>query len=352
MLTKTTAVFMFPAVGWALLMALRRERRLAMRCAFAALGAFVLSYASWMATVARGGMMDDYRYLYTVNNYPKPKEFFWPLVSAMWSFHGGLWADRILIPLAGLLVLGALATWWRAGGRDLLLDPVFGASIWASAGYIFFMTIQNHPQPRYFTVVAFFCFILVARAAQAMVSLAAGEPFRSLPAAHVAGWVVIGLAALAAGINSAQTAYYAAHPEYTFVNAADQLAHYLDAHPNGNRLLLSISGDQLSLENHVAALCDDFVTGSNAIPDLPAKLAVYQPGWYAAWNDLDPGTLQDLHVHYSLEQVAGFNAFDDQERNRLVLFKLHPLPGGKARDPNAAGMLAQLPDDKFDVPVE
>ena len=80
-----------------------------------------------------------------------------------------------------------------------------------------------------------------------------------------------------------------------------------------------------------------------AIPDFPAKLAVYHPGWYAAWNDLDPGTLQDLHTHYSLEQVAKFGAFDDEERNTLVLFKLHPLQGGKVREPNAEGMQAALP---------
>ena len=67
------------------------------------------------------------------------------------------------------------------------------------------MTIQNHPQPRYFAVVAFFCFILVARGAEAMVSLAAAEPFRNLPEAHVAGWVVIGLAGVATVINCART---------------------------------------------------------------------------------------------------------------------------------------------------
>ena len=351
-LTKTTAVFLLPAVGWALLVELRHERKLALRCAVTALGTFLLGYGAWMAAVARAGMMDDYRYLFAANSFPKPKEIYWPLVSAMWSFHGGLWADHILIPLAGILVLAAVAMGWRTGGRDLLLDPVFGGSILAVAGFILFMTLQNHPQPRYFTVVAFFCFILLARGAEAMVSLAAAGPFRSLPAAHVAGWAAIGLAGLGAGFNCVQTAYYAAHPEYTFVNAADRLARYMDTHPNGKRLLVSGSGDELSLVNRVPALCDDFVTPTKSIPDLAAKVAAYEPGWYAAWNDLDPGTLQDLHVRYSLEQVASFRAFDDKERNRLVLFKLHPLPGGKVRDVNADGMQDALPDDKFDVPVE
>jgi hypothetical protein len=306
----------------------------------------------WLAVVAHAGLMGDYRYLYSVNAYPKPKEIYWPLVSAMWSFHGGLWADHILIPLAGLLVVGAVAAWWHAGGRALMLDPVFGASILAACGYIFFMTIQDHPQPRYFAVVAYFCFILVARGAEAMVSHAATEPFRNLPAAHVAGWTVIGLAAVATAMNCARTASYAAHPQYTFVNAAEQLTHYIDTHPNGKRLLVSISGDEISLVRPLQALCDDFVTPSAEIPDLPAKLGVYQPGWYAAWNDLDPGTLQDLHVYYSLEQVASYPAFDDEQRNVLVLFKLHPLPGGMVRDQGEAGMQDEMPGDQFDVPVE
>ncbi|MGC1461691.1 MAG: glycosyltransferase family 39 protein [Terracidiphilus sp.] len=352
MLTKTTAVFLLPAVGWALLLELRQRRRVAVRCALTALGTFVAGYGLWMAAVARAGMMGDYRYLYFINAYPKPKELFWPLVSAIWSLHGGLWADHILVPLAGLLVLGAVGTWWRAGGRALLMDPVFGASILAVFGYIFFMTIQNHPQPRYFAVVAFFSFILVARGAEAMVSLAAAEPFSNLPEAHVAGWAVIALAGLATVINCHRTLNDAAHPQYTFVNAAEQLTHYIDTHPNGKRLLVSISGDEISLVSHIPALCDDFATPSPGIPDLRAKLAVYQPGWYAAWNDLDPGTLQDLHTRYSLEQVGTYYAFDDVERNHLVLFKLHPLPGGLVRGLNDKGMQDALPGDSFDVPVE
>jgi hypothetical protein len=137
------------------------------------------------------------------------------------------------------------------------------------------------------------------------------------------------------------------HPQYTFVNAAEQLTQYIDAHPNGKRLLVSISGDELTLATHLPTLCDDFGT-----EQLPAKLAAYQPGWYASWNDLDPYTLDDLHVHYSLEQVANFNAFDDPDRNVLVLFKLHPLPRGEVRDAGEQDLKVALPDDAIDVPVE
>ena len=70
--------------------------------------------------------------------------------------------------LAGAVVLGAAIAWRTAWGRKLWQDPLFGASLWAVAGYLLFMTIQNHPQPRYFAVPAFFCFFLVALGAEAL----------------------------------------------------------------------------------------------------------------------------------------------------------------------------------------
>jgi hypothetical protein len=341
-LTKTTAVFLLPVLGWAILVPLRRNRKLALRCGLTAVGTCVAAYGLWMALVVHAGLLRDYNYLFFVNKYPKPPEFYWPLVSFWWALHGTLWVDSILIPLAGLVLLGALAsTLFRRSlwGRNLLLDPIFGASILAVAGSILFMTCQNHPQPRYYAVAAFFGFFATAKGAQALVAL--GGRIR------LVGGAVVVLAGLAAVLNGIQTVTYAAHPEYTFVNAARRLTQYVDAHPNGKRLLVSISGDQIALVTHLPSLCDDFGT-----QDLPAKLAAYQPGWYATWNDFDPGTLEDIHTHFSLEQAAVFRAFDDPQRNRLALFKLHPLPGGQTRDPGTQNLQMPLPDDKIEIPIQ
>jgi hypothetical protein len=352
MLTKTTALFLLPALGWAMLLPMWSERRRAIQCALIAAGTFAATFGLWMAIIASAGLMRDYNYLFFINKYIKPTEFYWPLLSLWWSFHGGLWIDRILIPLAGVIVLGAIAAWKlgdRQRGRDLLFDPVFGASLWAIAGYILFMTYQNHPQPRYFAVVAFFCFFIVARGANALMEAggssanagAYGSPARWM------GWAVIGIAAVAALSNAAATLNFAAHPEYTWVEAAQRLTQYIDAHPNGNRRLVSISGDEITLTTHLPSICDDFGT-----QDLVSKLGRYQPGWWATWNDIDPGTLEDLHNRYSLEQVASFHAFDDPERNVLVLFKLHPLPGGQIRNPSEMNLQVILPDDKVGIPIQ
>jgi hypothetical protein len=130
------------------------------------------------------------------------------------------------------------------------------------------------------------------------------------------------------------------------------MTRYIDEHPNGKRLLLSASGDEITLVSHLPTLNDQFVTRSPAIPDLAAKLGYYQPGWYATWNVLDPGMLEDIHSHYSVEQVASFPAFDDPTRNVLVLFKLHPWPGGQVYDPADQNLGIRFPEDKFDIPLE
>jgi hypothetical protein len=359
-LTKTTALFLLPALIWAMIVSLRHSIRLALRCLLTAAIAFVVAFGLWMALVIHSGFFADYTYFFASNQYIKPREFYWPFVSLWWSFHGGLWVDHILIPLAGLIVLGAALAWWNAGvpadrsssvrwnagARKLLLNPVFGASVLAVSGIIIFMACQNHPQPRYFAVAAFFCFFVVAKGAGALLDTPNDiRPPRSPQ--RILGWAVVALAILAAAFNGLQTLSYAAHPEYTFVDAARRLTQYIDAHPNDKRLLVSSSGDEITLLTRLPAMCDDFGT-----QDLPSKLARYQPGWFAAWNDLDPGTLEDIHTHYSLEQVASFRAFDDTDRNLLVLFKLHPLPGGQVRSPGRQNLQIPLPGDKIDINVE
>ncbi len=360
MLTKTTAVFVAPALGWIMIVPLWGDRKKIVRCTVAAAVTFALTFGGWMALVIAKGLLSDYEYLFFINKYPKPPEFYWPIISLWWSFHGGLWIDHILVPLAGVLILIAVSAaigWSSRWGRKVLLDPVFGASILASAGYIAFMTYQNHPQPRYFAFVAFFCFFLVAIGAEGLLSAdAQRDGDRALGRRFSLRWLggaalVIALAAAAAG-NAAWTLSYALHPEYTYVVAAERLTRYIDQHPNGNRLLVSISGDEITMMTHLPTLCDDFGTPTSDMPDLVTKLAHYKPGWWATWNDIDPGTLEDLHMRFSLEQVATFRALDNSDRNMLVLFKLHPLPGGEIRAYGEENLQVPLPGDKILIRIQ
>jgi hypothetical protein len=367
LLSKTTAVFLLPALGGAMLASLWPDRRQVLRCVVAAAGSFVITFGLWMALIAHFGLLGDYKYLFFVNKYIKPKEFYWPLLSLWWSFHGGLWVDRLLLPLAGLAGLTVVFAWRSDWSRQLRRDSAFGASVLSVAGYILFMTYQNHPQPRYFTVVAFFAIFVLGMACRALLTPepsngeaaveSEGGPvfqpaYSTVPSSKLnwrafSGSAIVGATVIAACFNGATTFTYASHPEYTFVPAAQHLTRYIDEHPNGRRLLVSISGDEITLITHLPTLCDDFGT-----QDLVSKLAAYQPGWWATWNDIDPGTLEDLHNHYSLEQVASFPAFDDPDRNVLVLFKLHPLADGEQRDASRQNLQVALPGDKIDIPIE
>jgi hypothetical protein len=353
LLTKTTTIFILPAVAWVVVQPLWPEWKLAVRYLMVAAATMAASFGLWMGFIVSRNLLADYRHFFFINNYVKPPEFYWPILSFWWSFHGGLWMDVILVPLAGVLLLIAAffmrakklehvsAADWAGENwaRKWIANPMTGVSVLVAAGYVAFMTIQNHPQPRYFALVAYFCFFLVAEGLAVM--LEAGGKVRAW------GWLGMGVAVAAIAMNGAETLRFARHPEYTYVNAAQALTQYIDAHPNGNRILVSISGDEISMMTHIPSLCDDFGT-----QDLAGKLARYQPGWYAAWNDLDPGTLEDIHTHFSLEQVATFPALDDDERNLLVLFKLHPLPGGRTREPNGLDLQQPLDEDKILVPVE
>jgi len=341
MLTKTTAIFLLPALGWMLFATLWSQRKLAVKCALAAGCTFAVSFGAYMATIIHAGLLDDYRYFFFINDYVKPEAWNWPLWAFWWTFHGTLWVDLVLLPLAGVVILLAFVAFKQPWARAMWRNPLFGASILAIAGYIFFMTYQNHPQPRYYAVVAFFAFFLAVLGIESL--LGSGKGTRSLQL----GQLGLAVAIAAALGNGAQTLNFALHPEFTWINAARQLTNYIDQHPNGNRLLVSISGDEITMMTHLPSLCDDFGT-----QDLATKLADYQPGWYAAWNDLDPGTLEDIHTHFWLEQVASFHALDDPERNVLVLFKLHPLRHGVVREPSEQNLQVELPDDKFEVDIE
>jgi hypothetical protein len=345
-LTKTTAVFLLPALAVAMAVPLWPRRRQLLACLASAGTAFAAGYGLWLALVWRMHLIRDYKYYFSLNHYPRPHAWYWPAVSLWWSLHGTLWVDKILAPLAALLVAGAAVGWRWGWGRRLLLDPVFGASVLGMGGMVLFMALQNHPQPRYFAPVAFFAFFIVAMGLESLLK----QTPTSGPALRACAWAALAAAALAAGLNGARTIRYAMHPQYTFQNAAANLAHFIDTHPNGNRLLVSVSGDEIMLLTHVPALCDDFGTEA-----LPAKLGMYRPGWFAAWNDFDPLTLEGLHTRYSVEQVAEFPAFDHPERNLLVLYKLHPLPGGQVRDPHDPGepdLTQPLPEDKIDVDMQ
>ena len=304
-LTKTTALFLLPAILYSLWYPQRKNIAGFLRTA-AVMGATAgLLFGAYFLLLVRPNYVKDYRYFFLVNVYTKPTTIAGWIATYYYSIHGALWVDRTLVMLALVMVGASLFV-----ARSLWRNPLFVSSLLAVAGYFFFVGYHNNMQPRYYAVVAVFVFLVVALSAAALL-----RGNRPMGIASIAFIIVCIL------MNARETLRFVRQPEFSFVNAAQNLTSYMDSHPNGNRLLMSISGNDITLITGMPSICDDFGT-----LDLPSRLRQYQPGYYASWNVLDPGTLEDLHTQYWLEQVATFAAFDDPDRNKLVLFKLHPLP--------------------------
>jgi 4-amino-4-deoxy-L-arabinose transferase-like glycosyltransferase len=308
-LTKTTAIFVLPSTLFLIWHGCGYKLRPTLRaCLPIALSAGV-PWAAYYFFLVRPRYLFDYHYLFAANQWTQPTNLPGWLKAFWFALHGALWIDPWLCALAAACVILSLLLF-----RALWRNPIFVASLLAAGGYIFFIGWHNNMQPRYYQVVAFPLAIV------ASLGLAASIRQRGSlrwPLALSCGALLL----ISCVANLRAVLHWTQHPEYSWTTAANRLTHYIDTHPNGNRLLLSISGDNITLDTHLPAICDDFGTW-----DLPYRIHRYRPGWYAAWNEIDPGTMEDLRTQYSLEQVAVFPAFDDPDRNQLILYKLHPLP--------------------------
>jgi 4-amino-4-deoxy-L-arabinose transferase-like glycosyltransferase len=322
-LTKTTGLFLIPSTLFLLVSGCGPERRAALRAAAIASATGIAAWCAWFFLFVRPHYLPAYRYFFEANTWPQPVGLPGHIAAYWYAVHGTMWISPVLcITLVALLALTlfpmqssntpasaspASSAFWR--------NPLAIASLLAAGGYIFFAGSQNHPQPRYYETVIYPVAWLLAIAAGALVAHRRTLPLR------LAGAAALAAIAAACIAGSLRIAGYVRHPEYTWLDAARGIEQYIDGHPAPNRLVLSISGDDLSLMTHLPAICDDFGPW-----DLPYRIHTYQPSWYAAWNDLDPGTVEDLSTQYSLEQVASFPAFDDPDRNVLVLYRMIPLP--------------------------
>ncbi len=305
-LTKTTAVFLLPATGAIVCWSVRWRAPAAARAIGIALLGGGLPWFAYFLTVARPHLL-DFHYLFTANQWDQPKGLHNYLLAFWWAAHGLLWVGPSLVCI--MLALLGLALALSGAFRR---SPLMQASLLAAAGYIFFTGWHNNPQPRYYMVLMYPVMFVIMLALEAL-----GRRSRALVAMTAAALLAIFVHDLNASI------WYARHPEYTLATAASGLTAYIDQHPSeGRRMLLSISGDEISLFTHLPAICDDFGTD-----DLETRIRRYRPGWYAQWNELDPGTLDDIHAAgYRLKPVAHWHAFDDENRNDLVLYRMEPAP--------------------------
>ena len=308
-LTKTTAVFLFPAAFLLLAYAVRFRLRVWIRSAVVVTAAGAVPGCAYYVLLVRPRALADFHYLFAANQIDAPAHLADRAMEFWYAVHGVFWID---VPIT-LLALAFLALSFFPL-RVLWRNPLFAASWAAIAGYVVFIGSHNSMQPRYYQVVAFpLLFIVSIGTAALLRHPQPGWRWRGVP--------VFALLVFTAGYNLRLIASSLLHPTYDFLAAANGITRYIDQHPDGNRLLLSISGANITLITHLPSICDDFGTY-----DLRYRIHVYRPGWYAAWNEIDPGTLEDLRSQYAVSRAAEFHAFDDEDRDTLILYRLTPLP--------------------------
>jgi len=322
-LTKTTAVFLFPAIAWILWARAGYSLRPFLRVGLPVVTLAAVIWLAYYGFVVRPQFLDDYRYLFSANAYTgmTPATALSVLGDTLAD---GLWIGNILYPL------GLLAAAWALFLRPRLLrNPLIPALLLWAAGYTAFLAYHNNLQPRYYLVIAVPLTLLIPIVFSSLWNQSTtrqDNPTRNSLRHLTTACIVVALGVLTV-TDARQTVHYVRTPDYTFTTAAARIRQIVAADHTHNPLILSISGSNLSLMTGLPSICDDFGT-----MELAVRVQAYHPGWYVAWNQVDDDKMDALAPMYHLQRVAAFPAMDDPERNLLILYRLDPaIPGTPPR---------------------
>jgi hypothetical protein len=310
-LTKTTAAILVPAVLWVAWRAMdgKRAPRVLAMVVLAALPAVCCK--GYALLIAKLGYGADYQYFFDVN---AMEEMDW---GRAWTtlaglFRDGFLVDRVLYPVALAVLL--LSLFWR---RKLWSNPLFAASWMAIAAQAFFIfTRGEDTAPRYF--------LAMLAPMTMVVVLALGEFMES--SRRAAALLAMAVSASVV-LNVVSTTRYATHRSYDFYHAAEAIGRIVRSDSRQKPMILGVSGSQISLMAGIASINDAY-----SLEDMDAKVASYKPGWYLAWKsaaEIGPKSVFSM----GLEVVGSYRVFDDDDRNRLVLYRMVPLAadGGRKR---------------------
>jgi hypothetical protein len=327
-LTKTTALFLFPAILWMLWAATGYRLREFLRAALAAGSLGVALWAAYYFLLVRPRYLVDYRYLFDANTYTEFK------IQALGSLlftavFDGIWIGKTLFALSLIAIVGAVVGLFAKGLRA---NPMQMTMLLWVAGYGAFLAYHSNFQPRYYLVLAVPLTVLVVIVLEPLFVGAARTWAKDAGQAAAVDVLLLrmtaaiaGAALLFAAVNAGrQTIGFVLHPDYSWVNAAARIHEAVEresaAHPDHSKMVLSISGANLSLMTGLPSICDDF--GPMLLPD---RVAAYKPGWFATWNAVEDDKMEALAPGYRLERVLAVPAFDDPDRNLLVLYRLDAL---------------------------
>ena len=312
-LTKTTGMFLLPAVAWMLFASLGYRVKPFLRVGLTALSLGVGLWLCYFFFAVRPHFLLDYRYLFSANAYTgMDRDNFMQVLTD--TVKDGMWVGPALYPAVLAALVAILFSWDRLRDAPLLVS----LTLWIG-GYAAFLAYHNNLQPRYYLVVAIPMTMLLPLVVEQLLFDRLTRPWSRAAAA-------VGAIALLFTIvipDALETIGYVRQPEYTLLHAAQQVKEVIDQQqrddPAHNPLILSISGSEISLMTGLHSIDDDFGT-----LELPDRVKQYKPGWYVAWNQIDDDKMDALTPEFHLERVAAFPAMDDPDRNLLIVYRLDP----------------------------
>ena len=334
-LTKTTAVFLLPAIAWMVWAGCGYRMRVMLRAGTIAAAVAGAVWGGYMLVFVRPRYLLDYRYLFSANAYTGiTRATFWKVLGD--TFLAGEYLGNTFFFLGvAAVVLLAYAAVRRYRGDGLAIALL----LWMFC-YFAFLAYHDNLQARYYEPAGVPLAMLIA----ICLSRLWGAGIRRSGVHRgwrLAAWMLAAAGALAASFaivrGAWQTIEYAAHPEYTFLSAVNQIHSAIelqraedraDGRPVHPEMVLSISGAEMQLMTGLPSICDDFGTMT-----LPDRIAAYKPGWFLAWNDVEDDKMEALAPMYRLVRAGAWPAFDDPDRNLMILYRLDPVasPGrGKA----------------------
>ncbi len=316
-LTKPTAITLLPAIGYVVWFRAGNRVWPALRLALPPALLGVGLWLSYYLLLVRPHYVEDYRYLFSANDYTGFQME--PLAGV--GFHtlaDGRWMGSVLYPL--FFIATAFLLFFRP---RFFRNPLVPALLLWVAGYFVFLGYHNNLQSRYYLVLAVPVTMLVAMALEELRRFSAWRGQRrtgSLPGAAVQ----LGVAVLVLAVvvpDGWQQLGFILHPDYTYVSAAQALARTIRADPTHPPLILSVSGSDLSLMTGLPSINTEFGT-----LDLDQRVRQYRPGWYVAWNELEDEDMKAIAPFYRPVRVAAFPAMNDPDRNVMILYRLDAVP--------------------------
>jgi len=298
-LTKSTGLFLAPAVLYHLAATMGLTRRGWIRPVLVAVATAIVIWLAYYLLMVRPHYLEDYRLLFSANQ-DRVHLSIIPQM-AFKTLRAALWINWALFPAALMMLL--LSLFWL---RELWRMPLFGSAVIATTGYLAFIFYHGNMQPRYFLVVSMPVVIVLVLGLESL-----WERNRNL------GLVLGAAVALVTFGMMIQTVRYAMHPEYTLATAAESIAAQIRGDASAKQLLIASTAANVTLLTGIPSLCPDYTTHG-----LDKVFERYQPGWYAAYEVWDDDRVNVLKKRYRLVEKARYKVFDDPTRQILVLYRM------------------------------